>query len=43
MLQPNLLFVIFDLLILIACPILLCQANFANIQNQQKVLLWQIY
>ncbi len=43
MLQLNLLFVILDLLILIACPILLCLANFANIQNQKKDLIWQIY
>lgn len=43
MLQLNLLFVIFDLLILIACPALFCLANFAHIQNQKKVLLWQIY
>lgn len=43
MLQLNLLFVILNLLILIACPILFCLANFANIQNQKKVLLWRMY
>jgi hypothetical protein len=43
MLQLNLLFMILDLLVLIACPALFCLANFANIQNQKKVLLWQIY
>lgn len=38
MLQLNLLFVILDLLILIACPILLCLAIFANIQYARESL-----
>ena len=42
MLQLDLLFVIFDLLILITCSNLFRLANFAHIQDQKKVLIRRI-